>query len=88
MRRFSSTVRPGKTRRPSGTCAMPRATIFSGGSLSMRSPAKRISPPLARASPEMVRSAVLFPAPFEPMMVTMPPAGTSTLTPFSAATFP
>ena len=87
VRRFSSTVRPGKTRRPSGTCAMPRATIFSGASLSIRSPAKRISPPEGRARPEIVRSVVLFPAPFEPMMVTMPPGGTSMLTPFSAATF-
>ncbi len=73
-------------RRPSGTCAMPSATIFSGGSLSIRSPAKTISPLLTGTNPEMARNVVLLPAPLAPMIVTMPSAGTDMSIPFSAAT--
>jgi hypothetical protein len=80
------TVRSGNTRRPSGTWAMPAATTRSGGSRSMRVPSKRISPDVSRARPEMARRVVVLPAPLAPMMVTMPPSGTSSETPLRAAT--
>ena len=61
------TERYGKTRRPSGTMATPRATISSGRSPSIRRPSRTISPAASRASPVMARSVVVLPAPFAPM---------------------
>ena len=46
-----------------------------------------ISPRVSGSSPEMARRVVVLPAPFAPMMVTMPPAGTAIETPLSAAIF-
>ena len=42
----------------------------------MSLPSKVIDPDFARVMPEMARSVVVFPAPFAPMSVTMPPVGT------------
>ena len=41
---FSLTVRPGNTRRPSGTWAMPSRTIASGPRPAIGLPSNRISP--------------------------------------------
>ena len=41
---FSFTVRPGNTRRPSGTCEMPIRTIASGPSPAIDLPSNRMSP--------------------------------------------
>ncbi|MGY3622942.1 hypothetical protein ACVJGD_009138 [Bradyrhizobium sp. USDA 10063] len=60
------TVRPGKTRLPSGTCEMPRRTIASGPRPAIDSPSNRISPEAGLASPEIARSVVDLPAPLAP----------------------
>ena len=52
----------------------------------MRSPANSIAPELGRFSPEMVRSVVLLPAPFEPIRVTISPSSTEIEMPRTAAT--
>src|SRR5271166_1810888 len=53
---FSRTVRPGKTRRPSGTCATPRLTIARGLSRPIVLPSNRIEPARGATSPEIARS--------------------------------
>ena len=63
---FSFTVRPGKTRRPSGTCEMPSRTIASGPRPAIDLPSNRISPAAGLASPEIARSVVDLPAPLAP----------------------
>src|SRR5438876_762174 len=49
------------TRRPSGACPMPRITTRSGARPPMSSPRSRTWPRAGWASPEMVRSVVVFP---------------------------
>ena len=88
VRRFSSTVRSGKTLRPSGTWAIPFATMTSGGRPSMRSSSSRISPVESFSSPEIARSVVVFPAPFAPIRVAIPPLLTESDMPRTAATLP
>ena len=59
---FSRTVRPGKIRRPSGTCEMPCRTIASG--FMPRSdcpPSTMSSHDRSGTSPEIDRNVVLFP---------------------------
>ena len=51
-------------------------------------PRKSTSPPRAGASPAMLRSSVLFPAPLAPMMVAISPGFTCSETRRSAATGP
>src|SRR3954468_5733796 len=41
---FSLTVSPGNTRRPSGTCEMPRRTMASGPRPAIERPSNRMSP--------------------------------------------
>ena len=72
-RRFSRTVSPPKMRRPSGQCEMPSATIRSVGARVMSAPSNVIAPWRGRSSPEIVRSVVLLPAPFEPISATSSP---------------
>jgi hypothetical protein len=67
---------------------MPSRTICSGDSVSMRWPSNRISPVVGWIKPEIVRSVVLFPAPFAPSRVTTSPASTCMVTPRSASTLP
>ena len=88
MSRFSRTGSVAKTCLPSGTSEHPRATMRSGLSPSTGSPRKSTSPPRAGVSPAMLRSSVLFPAPFAPMMVAISPRFTWSETRRSAATGP
>ena len=81
------TERYGKTRRPSGTMATPRATISSGRSPSIRRPSRTISPAASRASPVIARNVVVLPAPFAPMRATMSPSSSSTDTSVMARTW-
>ncbi len=54
----------------------------------MSLPSNVIFPDLACISPEIVRSVVDLPAPFEPISVTMAPSGTFIVRPFTAAMLP
>ena len=74
--------------RPSGDCEMPSRTTSCGGVSAISSPSKRIEPWRGGVSPEIERSVVDFPAPFEPISVTISPSSTSSEMPFSAAMFP
>ena len=85
--RLSFTDMKGNTRRPSGTMAMPRRTIWSGERPSMRSPSKWISPLDGRFNPVMARSVVVLPAPLAPISATISPLSTVMVTPFSACTW-
>ena len=49
---------------------------------------KRIEPDVGRRRPEIVRSVVVFPAPFVPMRVTTSPSLTSKLIPLTALILP
>ena len=52
------------------------------------SPPKRIVPALAGVRPEIERSVVDLPAPFEPISVTISPSSTSSEMPLSASMLP
>ena len=82
---FSWTVRPGKTRRPSGTCAMPSATISCALRPTMERPSKTMSPIGGLSRPEIARSVVDLPAPLDPSRVTTSPASTSSEMPWTAS---
>src|SRR5690349_4404800 len=84
MSRFSCTVMPGKTPRPSGDCEMPRITRRSARSLVMSSPLKRMRPAATGRRPEIARMTVVLPAPFAPMSATTSPSPTVRLTPCRA----
>ena len=73
----------GKMRRPSGDWLMPQIDDVVGGSSRVMSLAVEDdpAPALAFGLPQMVISRVDLPAPLEPMMVTIWPCSTSTLTP-------
>ncbi len=85
---FSRAVRPGNTRRPSGTWEMPRRTIASGPSPAIDCPSNRMSPDAGALRPEMVRSVVDLPAPLEPSSATTLPCSTDKVTPRSASISP
>ncbi len=70
--------------RPSGTCAMPSATISCGATPVIDVPASRTVPRDGRTSPEIARRVVVLPAPFAPISVTTWPSSTEKLTPLSA----
>ena len=82
--RFSVTLIRGKSRRPSGLCAIPFLTIVCGAVPVMSFPWKRIVPWRGRLMPLMARSVEDFPAPFAPMSVTISPSRTVSEMPFSA----
>src|SRR5258708_21098641 len=84
MRRFSSAVRRGNSRRFSGTCAMPRATTSYGGTAFRLLSSRKTSPCVDSISLEIRRSSVVLPAPLGPITATDSPALTSRLTPDSA----
>ena len=86
--RFSPTVRLRKIPRPSGACAIPRATSAWDGSCVTSSPRNRIVPADGRSILEMARRVVVLPAPFAPMSATTSPAGTSREIPRSASIAP
>src|ERR1700681_3043873 len=87
-RRLSMTLRPGKMRRPSGTCAIPSATTSSGCSPSSGLPANRIVPDDGAITREIALSVVLLPAPFAPSSDTISPSATTSEMPCSASTAP
>ena len=77
--RFSRTLRNGKTRRPSGTSAIPSALRACEGSDVTSLPRKRILPARGRSTPAIARNVVDLPAPLAPMRVTISPSATSRL---------
>ena len=66
---LSSTLRKGKSRRRSRTCARPSPTVRWAGSPSMRFPRNVIWPARGATRPEMVFMSVDLPAPFGPRIV-------------------
>jgi hypothetical protein len=74
----------GKSRLPSGACAIPRLMISWGALVVMSSPWKVIVPPRGRLSPLIARRVVDFPAPLAPMSVTISPSRTWMEMPFTA----
>src|SRR5947208_1027295 len=70
-RRFSSTVKSPKIRRPSGTRAMPARAIDSAERRRSGWPCRLISPRCAGSRPMTACSVVDFPAPFGPIRPTM-----------------
>src|SRR5687768_11772338 len=84
MSRFSCTVMPGNTPRPSGDCEIPRITRRSARSLVMSSPLNRIRPAATGRRPEIARMTVVLPAPFAPISATTSPSLTLRLTPCRA----
>src|SRR5271157_5755021 len=62
--------------RPSGTCAMPRRTMVSVATPSMRAPAN-CSEPSVRIMPQMARNVVVLPAPLAPSSAVTPPSSTT-----------
>ena len=74
MRRFSSTLSRGNSRRFSGTCAMPCSTMRCAGRPPSRTALEVSSrPPRIGTSPEMTRISVVLPAPLGPMTPTASP---------------
>ena len=71
-------------RRPSGTWAMPRNTIWCAGTPTSGWPSSVIFPRRGATSPEMLRSVVVLPAPLLPRIATISPLSTRSPTPFSA----
>ncbi len=67
---------------------MPISARLLAGTASSDSPRKRTSPPRGGRSPEMARSVVVLPAPFEPSKVTISPSSTRSETPNSTCTSP
>ena len=85
MRRFSLTVRFGKTRRPSGTMVMPRATIWSGGRPTMFFPSKVMEACFGLTRPATAFMVVDLPAPLAPIRVTIFPCSMSMSMPLTAS---
>ena len=77
-----------KIRRPSGAWEIPRWTISCGGVSPISSPSKRIEPSRGGVRPEIERSVVDLPAPFEPISVTISPSLTSSEIPLRASIVP
>src|SRR4051812_38364735 len=86
--RFSRTLSAGKTRRPSGTSAMPAALRAWAGSRVTSTPSKRIFPFLESIDPATPRMVVLLPAPLAPIRLTISPSATSKDRSRTAATSP
>ena len=72
-RRFFSTLSSGNSRRPSGHCATPLATLSSGRPVVRLVPFQVALPPAGRCRPLRVRKRVLLPAPFAPSSTTISP---------------
>ena len=82
------TVMRGKILRPSGACEMPSRTMSCGGVSPISCPSNLIEPSRGGVRPEIERSVVDLPAPFEPISVTISPSFTSSVMPFSASIEP
>ena len=86
--RFSSTVIVGKSWRPSGTWAIPPATTAADDSPLIRRPSSSTVPRRSGRRPQIARSVVVLPAPFEPISATISPWRTSSETPRMAVMSP
>ena len=75
--KFSRTVNSGITDLPSETCEIPRRTSASGLIPAIFSPFHIIDPLVGCLRPESVRSSVVLPAPFAPIMAASLPVGTA-----------
>ncbi len=78
----------GNTCRPSGESEMPRSTISCGGTSPISVPSNLIDPSRGGVRPEIERSVVDLPAPFEPISVTTSPSSTVTEIPLRASMLP
>src|SRR6266566_912705 len=87
-RRFSSTVKSPKIRRPSGTSAMPARAIDSTERRRSACPFSLISPRWAGCRPMIALSVVDFPAPFGPIRPTISPLPTRSVRSRTAETLP
>ena len=87
MRRFSSTVRGAKTRRPSGTRASPPCTAFQVR-VERGQPSSRMVPPASFTRPISAFIKVDLPAPLAPMTETISPSMSERENPESAAIAP
>ena len=76
MRRLSSTVIRGNSRRFSGTCAIPNSRMRCAAVLTKSTPSKLTLPRIGRIKPEINRIKVVLPAPFGPMTATASPRRT------------
>ena len=76
-----ATLNAGKTRRPSGTRAMPRATSWVGDRPATSSPSKRMVPESGFRRPAMVATVVVLPAPLSPKSTAVSPSSTAKLMP-------
>src|SRR5579863_6072031 len=85
---FSSTVSPGKMRRPSGQWARPEATMASTAAFWIFSPFQAMVPAVGRTRPEIVLSVVVLPAPLPPIRATISPASTLNEMPFNTSMCP
>jgi hypothetical protein len=74
--------------RPSGESATPRRTMSCDGVSPSSCPSNWIEPSRGGVRPEIDRSVVDLPAPFEPISVTISPSSTSSDTPFRASMLP
>ena len=74
--------------RPSGDCEIPSRTMSCGAVSAISLPSKRIEPCRGGVRPEIERSVVDLPAPFEPISVTISPSSTSSEMPLIAAMLP
>ena len=74
--------------RPSGDSAIPRLTISWAGIRVMFSSANTTFPDLGGVSPEIERNVVDFPAPLDPIIVTISPSSTVSETPWRASIVP
>ncbi len=88
MLRFSSTVRPGKSRLPSGTSAIPSPTRLCAGIRVMSTPSKKTVPAEGRCAPAITRSSVVLPAPLAPTRARVSPSSTLSDTPRTAFNSP
>src|SRR3978361_1121873 len=88
MSGFSGTVMSGKTRRPSGQCAMPRARISRAEHCVMSWPSNTSRPEKAGRIPEIERSVVLLPAPLAPISATSWPCLIDSEMPLMASPLP
>ena len=82
--RFSSTVREGNRRLPSGTRARPLESRLLVGVADTSVPSRRIRPEVAGWSPTIVRNIVDLPAPLAPMIAKVSPALSVKLTSLTA----
>ena len=77
MRRLSSTVRLGNSRRPSGTSDTPLRLVSYGRPLAISAPAKAMLPALQRTVPVIALSVVVLPTPLRPSRATASPSCTT-----------